>query len=135
MKRIRSKEFLKKHSALYYHRHRAEVLARTQRNRTAPKGRYTRARVQAIGRGLCWEISEEFFVKNIALPCFYCNDTTGKTGSSLDRIDNTAGYLESNVVPCCGQCNKFRRRFVSLDEMVAIVDLLQALRGKQRIWT
>lgn len=49
-------------------------------------------------------------------PCFYCgvppknrsknNHSNGDyVYSSLDRIDNTKGYITDNVVACCQDCN------------------------------
>lgn len=45
--------------------------------------------------------------------CFYCGriqaNAGKKTGipyNGIDRQDNGAGYLASNVVSCCGQCNR-----------------------------
>jgi hypothetical protein len=26
--------------------------------------------------------------------------------NGLDRVDNTKGYIISNIVSCCGQCNR-----------------------------
>lgn len=28
--------------------------------------------------------------------------------NGLDRVDNSIGYIESNVVPCCYICNKMK---------------------------
>lgn len=38
--------------------------------------------------------------------CFYCGtDLYGRCGHKIDRLDNRLGYLKSNVVPCCSDCN------------------------------
>jgi len=37
--------------------------------------------------------------------CTYCGCPVGKTGSGLDRQDNTLGYTPTNAVPCCYRCN------------------------------
>ena len=38
--------------------------------------------------------------------CFYCGDSIiMRTGTKLDRIDNSIGYTNENTVGCCGQCN------------------------------
>jgi len=62
------------------------------------------------------ELSVTFdqFLELADKPCYYCgsgpsNKCTGLNGdfiyNGLDRVDNSKGYLISNVVPCCGQCN------------------------------
>ena len=50
--------------------------------------------------------------------CHYCNTTLlDKSGSSLDRRDNSLGYCSNNVLPCCGDCNKVRNTVFSVEEM------------------
>lgn len=42
--------------------------------------------------------------------CDYCGDSLKESkGVSLDRKDSSLGYLESNVVPCCGSCNQIKK--------------------------
>lgn len=68
-------------------------------------------------RGLSFELSKEFAKQIMSMDCYYCgvspsNKSFGQRRkgeyvySGIDRVDNTKGYIESNVVPCCGQCNK-----------------------------
>lgn len=69
-------------------------------------GRYYRR--NAITRNIEWTLSNPVLESIISQSCFYC----GKFGSlgfdftGLDRIDNTKGYLQENVVPCCKRCNQ-----------------------------
>ena len=50
-------------------------------------------------------ITAEWFLENIAYqPCKYCGKQgIGKVG--CNRIDNTKGHTDDNVVPCCTSCN------------------------------
>ena len=50
-------------------------------------------------------ISAEWFLDNIAYqPCKYCGLTRfGSIGAN--RLDNTKGHTQYNVVPCCPSCN------------------------------
>jgi len=44
--------------------------------------------------------------------CYYCDvSLTGSAGHSLDRIDNSKGYLVTNVKPCCRVCNTIMSDF------------------------
>jgi hypothetical protein len=43
------------------------------------------------------------------LPCFYCGGVSKwedqEPVCGVDRVDNSLGYVETNVVPCCIKCN------------------------------
>lgn len=76
-------------------------------------------------RGYKFNISEELFCTLILQNCAYCNSepqTKYNIAPSkkykhnrvlmyngIDRVDNTIGYLESNIVPCCEKCNMAKR--------------------------
>uniref|UniRef100_A0A6M3J8K4 Putative HNH endonuclease n=1 Tax=viral metagenome TaxID=1070528 RepID=A0A6M3J8K4_9ZZZZ len=78
---------------------------------------YSKYKNRAFERGLLFELSKEKFRKLTQQSCFYCGTTPQQIvkvkGShfiynGIDRLDNTIGYLESNVVSCCGLCNKMK---------------------------
>jgi len=59
-------------------------------------------------------------ISNLLLQ-FYCNIMKIRTPwMSIDRADNTQGYVFNNVVPCCFLCNKIKGSFFSLEEMKKI---------------
>ena len=60
-------------------------------------------------------------------PCHYCKTPYQlHGGAGLDRIDNSLGYLSTNVLPCCPTCNKIRGDNLSVEEMeVAMSAILQ----------
>jgi hypothetical protein len=71
-------------------------------------------------RGFAFELDKETFRTLTKRSCFYCgsppeqvrtlhNAATGHaayTYNGIDRIDNFAGYIDGNVVPCCVACNR-----------------------------
>ncbi len=69
-------------------------------------------------RGIDWDLDDEQFFATVALDCAYCGSqpdlerkpNAGVNGgfvySGIDRIDNAAGYVSVNVVPCCWNCNR-----------------------------
>lgn len=69
------------------------------------------------------DFSEEFVESLISQPCCYCGDITLKM--TLDRIDNSIGHLQSNVVPACIRCNYLRRDM----PYIAWYHLLPAIRS------
>lgn len=94
---------------------------RDYRNQQA-KARSKLDRRDPSKRGYCiWKDSRQFDRKRglendltvsvvnslIASPCSYCGEDRLK--KTLDRIDNSKGHLQSNVVVACIRCNYLRR--------------------------
>ena len=125
----RARALRRKSFRRYDHTERRKVLRRVYRNlpevkmrmkiskdtyRSNPKNRnkerYKNLTFNAKRRGLLMEIS---FTQWIALTaknlCHYCEAELGKSGHGLDRKNNNIGYVMSNVVPCCGECNSMKR--------------------------
>lgn len=47
-------------------------------------------------------------------PCFICKKSNA---GGLDRLDNTIGYTERNVAPCCFDCNRMKSNKTKEDFM------------------
>ncbi len=72
-------------------------------------------RLSAKYRGLEWSLSDSEFSDLTQRECEYCGAKPSATrvvsrnGSftynGIDRVDNSLGYVMSNVVPCCYTCN------------------------------
>ena len=85
-------------------------------------------------RGLVFNITKDKFKEITKQNCFYCGCVPSQISINLggdktkqkrycngeyiyngvDRIDNTKGYIENNIVPCCKQCNTMKMNY-SLD--------------------
>lgn len=70
-------------------------------------------------RGLSFELDFHTFIDLVVKPCVYCgaeltslkkhpNKKSHFSYTGLDRLDNSKGYLKTNVVPCCGTCNRLK---------------------------
>ena len=67
---------------------------------------YKRYQYTAFKRELEFAITEAEFKTLTSQACTYCskqNSTTHQNG--IDRVDSAVGYVPSNCVPCCGECN------------------------------
>jgi len=71
----------------------------------------------ARNRDLEFLLSRELVEKLSQSNCYYCGSApTNKvkfngreyTYNGIDRVDNTKGYVEGNVVSCCKHCNHFK---------------------------
>lgn len=80
----------------------------------------------AVKRHYTWELNDDQFDALIKSDCYYCGDSPANRKSrhghefwynGIDRKDNTVGYVEWNVVTCCGACNKAKGT-MSHDEFV-----------------
>jgi len=56
--------------------------------------------------GLDNDLTKEFIKTLISKPCSYCKGTTDRM--SIDRVDNSVGHIQTNVVGCCISCNLLR---------------------------
>lgn len=78
-------------------------------------------------RNIEFSLSSSIIRDIISRPCYYCgklpyqvyrrskkyNQETLYNG--IDRVNNSLGYIEGNVVPCCGVCNRMKFQH-SLDD-------------------
>lgn len=97
----------------------------------------TRFRLQvrlAKKRGIIWDIRLDEYDKLIKNNCYYCNTEEIGFSCGLDRVDSNGDYSVSNVVTCCGDCNKLKNNILSKNEMVEVIKLLVLLRNKKQIW-
>ena len=87
--------------------------------RTAGRFKTVSSLARRIGKD--WQLSEETWKTLVAMPCFYCGlDNNSIYGSGLDRLDNSKGYVEGNIVSCCKECNSARMDNFSPEEMRVI---------------
>jgi hypothetical protein len=63
-----------------------------------------------------WDISHEYAAALMRSPCHYCGTLKSRYSkkfglefNGIDRKDNAIGYTAGNVVPCCTECNYFKR--------------------------
>ena len=68
------------------------------------------------------KLDERFIIENILnKKCVYCGEQDWKK-LGCDRIDNTKGHTEDNVVCCCGKCNSIKSDKNTLDFLISKVD-------------
>ena len=76
-------------------------------------------RMNAGRRGIKFFLTKEEFEDLVTKNCFYCGaKPSARKNKALkshmpmngvDRVDNTVGYLKSNCVPACPECNMAKR--------------------------
>ncbi len=71
-------------------------------------------------RFILFEIEVEEFVRLTQINCHYCGveplqEFHGYIYNGIDRIDNSEGYIEGNVVSCCGHCNTMKGELPKTD--------------------
>lgn len=117
------------------------------------RDKYSNNKGSARKRNLDFNLSFEEFVHLISLDCLYCdskpklfnsyvNKTTNEPYSSrkymskekieqnnayvngVDRVDNKIGYMSSNCIPCCSDCNFLKGKF-TLFKWLSIIERFQ----------
>lgn len=76
-------------------------------------------------RGYEWSISDADAEALFVAPCEYCGQTEL---NGIDRVDNTIGYVEGNVVSCCSTCN-YAKKDMTMDKWTAWLDRVAVHRG------
>ena len=81
-----------------------------------PKGiPYAKYAHSAKTRGLAFKLGRGQAAWLFTGRCAYCGTTPseqdGLTYNGIDRVDNSKGYVEGNVVSCCATCNKAKNRY------------------------
>jgi len=100
-----------------------------------PNRRYTQARADAKRRGHEFNLTFEYYWQVAQQPCFYCANvlhppTTTSVG--CDRLDNTKGYIEGNIVSSCKFCNQIKMNILSSEEMKEVAKLIINMRCCKR---
>lgn len=81
-------------------------------------------------RGFEFNLTKEQFKKYTKENCFYCGSPPNQVHkkekdiyiyNGIDRINNSKGYVEGNVVACCGTCNMAKRR-MSQEEFISWIN-------------
>ncbi len=110
----KNKEHVAEYNAQYY-----SEFSITPRGRAFNLVGSYRSEDKKHGRGEC-TLTADWIVENIfTKPCHYCGETEW-TKIGCDRIDNSLPHTPENVVPCCCDCNKKRRRKTYEDFMKLI---------------
>lgn len=60
-----------------------------------------------------FDLTKDFVLSHLDSSCAYCGDVI----SGFDRIDNSLGHTQANVLPCCATCNLVRMDNFSVIEM------------------
>ncbi len=129
-KSMKCKQCSKKLHAVY--RKTAEFkryLFRT--NRTASV-RFRKGRLSAEKRGYVWLLSICEYKTLLCQPCHYCGQSTGETGTGLDRKDNSDKYDLSSCVPCCGRCNSTFMNLYDYKEKLQLSEVIRRIDDQRR---
>jgi hypothetical protein len=85
---------------------------------------YAKTRSQSARRGIEFSLTEDEAWELYGQNCFYCGKQPADNDSwGLDRMINTLGYHEDNVVPCCKTCNYCKGPLDTLDFLTAVSDI------------
>ena len=119
--RKKNKDKIKVYTKKYYDAHREEQLEKHRIDRLnnlekrrkedrdygkTLRGRFKCYKSGAKQRNIEFSLTFEEFEKYWNNKCYYCEEKIDGVG--IDRVDNSIGYLNDNIVACCGICNKMK---------------------------
>lgn len=103
---------------------RSKQYRRNSNTKSAYKRLYSHQRAKAKYRGHDWNLSIQSWYKLVKSDCYLCGSRpsnvfkpvkddgkcfgTSFVYNGLDRTDNTKGYIDGNVAPCCSRCNAIK---------------------------
>lgn len=85
----------------------------------------------SIGHYICsakkhyreWSLTDDEAVEIMSSPCYYCGFLANikiNIRNGIDRIDNNIGYIKSNCLPACKQCNSAKKQ-MSINDFFASI--------------
>ena len=92
-------------------------------------------------REIAWGLTFEKWYSLVTSSCHYCgrppfSKTKGKNSGvfygGIDRISNKSHYIDSNVLPCCAECNYIRGFQMSVEETEVVIKALWKHRNGKR---
>ena len=86
---------------------RRRITQRQWREKNPEKSCFCSYRSEAKKRKLEFDLTFEQFMAFWQKPCYYCGSAVKTIG--LDRVDNSKGYIITNVVSCCWRCNDWKK--------------------------
>ncbi len=100
---------------------------------------YRTYKYDALRKNRAFELDTELFRVLTSSNCHYCNAVPARVRrtrkndvtllyNGVDRKDNNIGYVESNCVSCCTECN-YRKKRKSYDEFVKEMEPINAITG------
>lgn len=92
-------------------------------------GQFTTSKSIAKRRGVLFAIQREDYFRLRTEPCHYCQGKLPETGLGLDRIDPDVGYILTNVVPCCIDCNRTKGASFTYAEMLILGKAIAAVKA------
>lgn len=91
-----------------WHRNNPKKYSESRANyRKTLKSKFSKYKSGAKTRGYDFELSYDDFTKLINSHCHYCGFKSDD-GVGIDRINNKVGYIKTNCVSCCKDCNFFK---------------------------
>jgi len=121
----RSSEAYKKNRRSKEYRERERLLS------SFTHRRFSSCRGAAKRRGLEWGLDlSQYSSLSDGASCYYCSGPIGRHGVGLDRIDNSKGYIQGNVIPACGDCNCHRQHTWTVEEALVAIRAVLELRRK-----
>lgn len=128
--RLNNKNRSKKYNRTWHINNKEKLKEYKNRRRSKPNVHFSKAKMASKRRGIEFILTLEQYTTIINNECYYCSGHFGKViyGSGLDRLDNSKGYTNDNVVSCCKLCNRLKSDWLSSEEAKAAIETILKMR-------
>ena len=103
------------------------------------KKTYVKYKNQALKKGHNFELTKEEFENLRALNCKYCiRSATTDHHNGIDRVESNIGYILSNCIPCCRDCNMMKKSYSVndfLNQCIKIVEKKHVFPDVPRVFS
>lgn len=97
-------EFMRREVERYKRYVRDNRAAFNERRRHNFRHQLSRIKKQARDREYAFELTDNYVRTLLDAPCVYCG-RVAEPFNTIDRLDNSKGYVKANVATCCNTCN------------------------------
>lgn len=123
-----SRDYVIEKNKKYYQDNKETIRERTNKHRHTLNGQYHQYKKSAKKRGIEFNLLELDCLPYFNGLCYYCNDKF--TGVGIDRVDNSIGYIKTNLVPCCYRCNIMKHTSSKIEFINQMKKILNNLETK-----
>lgn len=104
-------------------------------NKLNPLSHYNHFLKSAASRNLYVDacLTLDYFIEIVNKACTYCEKYDEHESIGIDRVDSSKGYISSNIVPCCEDCNRAKGKLDVESFEAHILRLAEKIKARHKL--